>query len=642
MTLDLTMFSMIILSFVFVILGSVIFFLYRGKNNNQIDYEFLFNESPFITWILDIESKKFLMVNDTMVKTYGYTREELLNMQCYDIRVEEEHSELDKVINKCWEDFEVKAIAHHKKKSGELITVEIKIMSFNFNGRRASLTVATDISDRLKAEQDALKAKADMQALIENTDDAIWSVDREGLITVVNDNYRKMYASVYGSEIEVGMSLFAPLPEDIKKERMEMFHRALQGEKIKFGIKSKFGGEVKSLDASMNPIVMPDGTITGVAYFSRDITQTNKNLETARNSEERYRRLIETMNDGLLHNDHNNIITFANERFFELIGYEPGEIIGKDGTGILLEDSQAELVRAKNDIRKQGICDTYELKMRKKNGEFVYVIVNGSPLYNNDGSYAGSISTLTNITDRKESEDRVYEINKELDQFAYVVSHDLKAPLRAINNLSMWIEEDLEERMDEETRKSMTLLRSRVSRMEALINGVLDYSRVGRQIAKTQPVVLEQLLEEVKDTLSPPSGFQINIPRGIPPFTTETLKLQQVFQNLISNAVKYHDKDHGTVDISVKDMGEQLEFSVKDDGPGIDPQYHDKIFVIFQTLQSRDDNESTGVGLSIVKKIIKEAGGDIRVESNIGEGASFIFTWPKKNTAIREGMLIAA
>ncbi len=222
--------------------------------------------------------------------------------------------------------------------------------------------------------------------------------------------------------------------------------------------------------------------------------------------------------------------------------------------------------------------------------------------------------------------------NRELDQFAYVTSHDLKAPLRAISNLSHWIEEDIGEQLNEETHKQMSLLRGRVRRMEALIQGILAYSRVGRVAVEYEDVDVETLINETIETLDPPKGLSVKVGPDMPLLHTTVVQLSQVFANLISNAIKYHEKDHGLIQITVKDAGDFFQFSVIDDGPGIAAEFHGKVFQIFQTLQARDKVESTGVGLSLVKKIIEERGGEIGLLSSEGEGATFYFTWPKIET----------
>ncbi len=212
----------------------------------------------------------------------------------------------------------------------------------------------------------------------------------------------------------------------------------------------------------------------------------------------------------------------------------------------------------------------------------------------------------------------------------YVTSHDLKAPLRAIANLSEWIEEDLEESLTDDTRKQMKLMRGRVHRMEALIEGILEYSRVGRVSVDIGEVDVGALLTETIENLAPPADFNIEISPDMPTLNAARVRLSQVFANLISNAVKYREHDDGHIWVSVKDQGEFYQFSVADDGPGIAEEYHEKVFKIFQTLQARDTFESTGVGLTLVKKIVEEQGGSIELESSEGQGSTFRFTWPKQ------------
>ncbi len=230
--------------------------------------------------------------------------------------------------------------------------------------------------------------------------------------------------------------------------------------------------------------------------------------------------------------------------------------------------------------------------------------------------------------------------NRELDQFAYVVSHDLKAPLRGIINVSNWLEEDLAGSLQGDNLRQLQLLRNRTERMEALIDGILEYSRVMRVKPEPAEVDVRELLEEVVEDVGPPPGFEVRIGDGMPTLVTQRVRLQQVLTNLIGNGVKYHDRANGRVEVEVRDRGETYEFSVADDGPGIPEDCHEKIFRIFQTLVPRDTQESTGIGLAIVKKIVEEQGGKITVESREGRGSTFRFTWPKTTaTPVLEGGL---
>lgn len=219
--------------------------------------------------------------------------------------------------------------------------------------------------------------------------------------------------------------------------------------------------------------------------------------------------------------------------------------------------------------------------------------------------------------------------SKDLDEFAYITSHDLKAPLRGIAHLSQWIEEDIADQLNAENLHHLQLLRGRVYRLEDLIDGLLQYSRAGRLQSQPELVDVAVLLKQVIETLQPPAQFRITIAPEMPTLIAQRSLLKQVFTHLIDNAIKHHPSTYGTVTISVQEQSDSYEFAVADDGAGIAPQFQEKVFAIFQTLQARDTVENTGVGLAIAKRIVESTGGSIRLESQEGHGATFYFTWPK-------------
>ncbi|MFY8021710.1 MAG: PAS domain S-box protein [Bacteroidia bacterium] len=286
----------------------------------------------------------------------------------------------------------------------------------------------------------------------------------------------------------------------------------------------------------------------------------------------------------------------------------------------------------------------HEAKIRIGKRKFLDIRVKGLPLNEN-----GKVSTIKgifqDISAEKESKrqlelynEELEKKNKELDQFAYVVSHDLKAPLRGINNLSMWIEEDLEGKMEEDTKNNLDLMRKRVKRMEGLIDGILQYSRAGRIKHEASAFNLNDALDDLVESLSPPEKFKITIAQDLPNMVTEKIAIEQIFANYISNAIKYNNNPEPTIDVSWKQNGDFYEFCVADNGPGIEKEFHEKVFVIFQTLQARDTFESTGVGLAIVKKIVEDKGGKVWIESEKGEGTKFFFSWPAIGDNIEEAI----
>ncbi|NVB37062.1 hypothetical protein G6O69_04415 [Pseudenhygromyxa sp. WMMC2535] len=217
--------------------------------------------------------------------------------------------------------------------------------------------------------------------------------------------------------------------------------------------------------------------------------------------------------------------------------------------------------------------------------------------------------------------------NRELDQFAYVASHDLRAPLRGIANLSSWLSNDLEPHLTEETRRYLEMMQGRVERMEGLINGLLEYSRVGRKATPDEQVELGALTREIAELVDTEKKVEW-VFGELPTLTGPSLLLRQVYANFMSNAVKYAINDAPRVELSAERLPKAWRLLVRDNGPGIDPRYHNRIWEIFQVLQPRDQVESTGIGLSLVRKIVEQRGGEVGLESTPGEGATFYFTWP--------------
>ena len=220
-------------------------------------------------------------------------------------------------------------------------------------------------------------------------------------------------------------------------------------------------------------------------------------------------------------------------------------------------------------------------------------------------------------------------VNEELNNFAYIVSHDLKAPLRAINQLSGWIAEDYADSFDDDGKQHMALIRGRTRRMHEMIDGILQYSRIGRVRDELEDVDIKLLIKDVIQLISPPGNIKISIKDSFPVIQGEKLRIHQVFQNLIDNAIKYNDKESGIIEICCIEQKDDWTISISDNGPGIAKKYQQKIFQLFQTLKPKDQSESTGVGLSLIEKIVSNWGGKIWIESEEGRGCTFFFTIPK-------------
>ncbi|MBW4505203.1 MAG: PAS domain S-box protein [Scytonematopsis contorta HA4267-MV1] len=401
------------------------------------------------------------------------------------------------------------------------------------------------------------------------------------------------------------------------------------------------------------------GTYTNINKFKETSNKTALNIidcELSKTelseSEEKFRATFERAAVGIAHVNLDGRWLRVNQKVCEIVGYSSEEMLQLTFQDITHPDDLEEDL---NYVRRlfAGEIDSFTMEKRyiHKDGSIVWVEITPT-LWRDDNTHEPKyyIAVIEEIAERKKAQDelkkRVEELaqvnmvlartagllgkrNQELDQFAYVASHDLKAPLRAIANLSEWLEEDLANKLPEENKHQFNLLRGRVYRMEALIDGLLEYSRIGRIQHVLESVDVGKLLTEIIDEIAPPENFIIEVEAGMPVFFTKKLPLRQIFRNLISNAIKHHNGTVGHIKISVKEQDKFYEFSVTDDGPGIAPEYYEKIFTIFQTLQARDKKENIGVGLSLVKKILDNEGCYINIESQLNQGTKFTFNWHK-------------
>lgn len=388
-------------------------------------------------------------------------------------------------------------------------------------------------------------------------------------------------------------------------------------------------------------------TIAHVSILSRDeigklahafnnmTTKVNNYSEELRASKQYADNIITSMLDSLLVLDQNNDIVRANRASCQLLEYSETELIGINMAQLFKKTGFNESIFAA--LQETGFVQSQECIYLTQSGSPINVLFSAATLKDGQGLFQGTVCVAQDIRERIKSEAKLKEYfgkleksNRELEKFNYVVSHDLKGPLRALYKLSEWIEEDTDSFLSPESLKNFQLLKGRVSRMEALINGLLAYSHTGRLIKLPELVSVEQLVKEVIQQLAPPEQCTIYIQPNLPSFTTQRKRLYNVFMQLISNAIYFNDKERSHIQIAATEHDSYYEFSVQDNGPGIDQAYYEKIFAIFQTLEARDKVESTGIGLTIAKKITEEQNGKIWLTSVVGKGSVFYFTWPKE------------
>ena len=528
-----------------------------------------------------------------------------------------------------------------RHKDGKTFPMEFAISEMQLENEHLFIAIVRDITERKHSQETLLK----QAQLLDLANDTIMVRDLNDTITYWNQGAQRLYgwtsAEAVGNLVHRFLNTEFPQPlEDIKEIVFkdgywngELVHSRRDGTRIAVA-----SGWTLQRDELGEP----------VAYLeiNQDITERKRSEAALRKSEELYRTLVKNFPNGA-------VLLFDQELRYNIA----------EGTGLAMVKLDSEALTAKTiwQVFPPKTAQVLEPIYREALAGQVTVTeipfanrlycVHVLPVSNEEGEVSSGMMMTQDITETKRAEEalrsRAEELarlttalaqttailekrNVELDQFAYLVSHDLKAPLRAIANLSQWLEEDLEAHLTEDTRHQMELMRTRVHRMEALINGLLQYSRVGRLRTAMEPVDVEALLAEVIDSLAPPPMFTVKVMPGMPTLITERLPLEQVFANLISNGIKHNHRPDGQIVISVEDQTDFYEFAVADNGPGIPPEFHEKVFVMFQTLQARDTVENTGVGLAIVKKIIEDQGGTISLKSERDQGATFRFTWAKQ------------
>jgi PAS domain S-box-containing protein len=425
---------------------------------------------------------------------------------------------------------------------------------------------------------------------------------------------------------------------------------------------------------SCSPLMLDE--VHGVCIVVTDLSQQKRQAEhlmqtklrlqqemSLRESEERFRSTFEQAAVGITHAGLNNVYLRVNQRFCDITGYSREELIGKHLQDITHPDDLAiDLALREKLVAGELKGMRVEKRYLRADGSTVWAQVTGSLAYDLDsGNPLYFIGVVEDISERKvltlenerlyfaaraaertlrklneTLEERVAErtaelqrSNRELDRFAYVASHDLKAPLRAIDNLSKWIETDADDLLPPASQEHLAKLRSRVQRMERLLDDLLAFSRAGRVQHAPEHVVTADLVRSIFDLLAPPPEFRLVVDDSLPGLITQRVPLETVLRNLIGNAIKHHHRTDGCIRVTAIDKLDLVEFSVADDGPGIAPNFHQRIFELFQTLQPRDRVEGSGMGLAIVKKTVESMGGSINVDSAAGNGAVFRFTWPK-------------
>ncbi len=549
------------------------------------------------------------------------------------------------------------------RKDGSTFPMHLAVSELHLGDRRMFTGIARDITDIRKAIQELEHSEARTRAILDAAVNAILTIDPSGLVESMNPAAERLFG--YPSNEVVGQNVRMLMPQPYRAEHDGYLSNYLNtGQKKIIGI----GREVVGLrkDGSTFPMHLAVSELhlgdrrmfTGIA---RDITDLRHAISQLEDSEARTRTILETAVDAIITIDESGLIESINPAAERLFGYPSSEVVGQNVRMLMPQPYRAEHDSYLNNYlttgQKKIIGIGREVVGLRKDGSTFPMDLAVSEVQL--GSRQLFTGIVRDISERNKAEEQLrfyagelqgrnaelLRSNQELDEFAYIASHDLKEPLRGIHNYATFLLEDYKEKLDSEGVDKLDTLKRLTQRMDVLLDSLLEFSRVGRLDFAIRTTDLNEVLEEVLDSLRinlKERGVDIRIPRTLPVIQGDRVRVGEVLRNLITNSMKYNDKAEKWIEIGYGEdlgldarkpkedeafIGHHTVFYVRDNGIGIPEKHYEAIFRIFKRLHSRDEfGGGTGVGLTIVKKIIERHGGQIWIDSSRDEGTCFYFT----------------
>jgi PAS domain S-box-containing protein len=585
-------------------------------------------------------SGNVIRMNDSASKLFGYDlKKESLNVAklVYKEDSKYAYNAFAELIKKgSFTDYEARV--NTKNKSVRLVHINSSVIFDKNNKPIGAQGIISDITKEREAEEALIESKNRLSTLIVNLDFAVLLEDENGEVTLSNQKFQDLFHAD-DKFLELIGSSSTEIFEDIKN----LFE---EPEKFVFGIDKIIR---EKLEIKGEEIVMKNGNILerdyvpiyigdkykGHMWSYKDVTLKRNYRHSLEAQKQKYSNIITNMNLGMMEVNTEGEILMVNQSFEKMSGYSKDELVGKIGKEVFsLSDVDLSTIEQENKLRKKGESNSYELKVTDKFGDDKFWFISGAPNYSVKGKMIGSIGIHLDITELKklelQKENLLGELersNEELQEYAHVVSHDLKSPLRSIYALVNWLKEDNKDKLGESSLKNIGLIENSLEKMERLISDILNYSIVTSNARKKNSLDLNQLINELRQVIFFPSHIELKLLNPLPIVVGDETRFQQLFQNLISNSILYIDKEVGLIEIDCIEKNFHYQFSVKDNGVGIKKENHKKIFKIFHSLEKR--KESSGIGLSIVKKIVSLYGGEVWLESEYGKGTTFYFTIKK-------------
>jgi PAS domain S-box-containing protein len=609
--------------------------------------------------LLTDEKANILEANERAILTYGYGREGLLKLNLRDIRVPEERGKLSAQYEQLEASLGMIFETQHEKRDGSLFPVEVSARVIEVQGKKYYQSIVRDISERKRAEEEIMSAKAFLEMVVDMSPFSMWISDKAGTVTKVN---RSLCATIHLTEKDIVGKYNALKDENLEKRGVLPMVRAVfeKHKPARFSIPwmAADAGDVDfkkardmHIDVSMFPILNPQGELTNVVCQWIDITERKRAEAALRESEERFRGLYENATIGIYRTTVAGRILLANPALVHMLGYATVEELAR--RNLEDEDFYVGSTRADflNQIERDGQLTGRESAWKRLDGSTIFVRESARATRDENGKILFIDGTVEDVSAKHEAEEEIHRLNQELEQrvlqrtaqlqaankeleaFSYSVSHDLRAPLRAITGFSQILTEEKSGNLDAEGRRLLGVITDNTRRMGQLIDDLLAFSRLTRQALAPAKVDFASLARDLFAELrSQEKGRKIAFTVGeLPAAEGDTAMLRQLLHNLLANALKFtRPRAKPRIELAGRAGKGENVYWVKDNGVGFDMQYADKLFGVFQRLHGSAEFEGTGVGLAIVQRIAARHGGRVWAEGEVGKGATFYFALPNQ------------
>ena len=616
--------------------------------NNEIQLKQIIESAGDPLYLADFETKKIILANGLACKNLGYSQEELLTKKVTEL-VSNYNSdeEIDKNWSKMVINNPVTVVSSHQRKDGSTFPVEIRTNLIIYHGRKAMLGFARDISERIQAEQLLKANEFKFRIFADYTVDWEYWEDEHNQVVYMSPSCERLTGYTQNEFISSPILLEKIVHPDDRELLLEHHKKSYHSEneisfnELEFRIIKKDGSEV-TLFHTCRPIFNDDKKFLGRRVSNIDITERRRIEEALKESEERFRLLIENQGEGVTIVDPDENLLFVNPAAESIFGVEPGMLAGQNLKKFVVSD-QFDQVRKETGKREKNEKSTYEVDILTPSGIRRSILVTATPQSDENGKFIGSFGVIRDITERKKAEKEIVEaniqlskLNAEKDKFFSIIAHDLRSPFNGFLGLTQLMAEDLPSLTMAQAQELAVSMKDSATNLYSLLENLLKWSQFQKgsipfapEVIQLKPVIDECIAVAFATAQNKGIALSSTIPENIKVFADSNM-FQTVIRNLVSNALKFTPKG-GEVSVSAKVAGDKsVEISVRDSGIGMNQTMIDNLFrPDVRTSRKGTDNESsTGLGLLLCKEFVEKHGGRIWVESEVGKGSVFYLTMP--------------